>query len=304
MLMLGKKLVSPLCMPYAGFEKATNCVLEIPQNIKLELSNNVLTAKAGCIFVLGGNTYSTTTNSSDLTLNIPTTQGRYVISPVGNYRLIAEKIERWGSGDTLPAQGTGTALRFFKTDERTFYNRGGGIDTEWGSSSVDYPICIIDVDSNGVASFAKDSNGNDIIFNGAGFIGHHAFVYPDVKFLSPNGFDLNGNYLNINVTTNTFVIAEMLANPFNALVLGNGQVTRRKNLGNFKSLADLPQNVTQHDLAYINDDNIIVRYNGTKWVKETGCVIFVDYNYNGTTVTDFAIKQPLTKYRWVVKLIP
>lgn len=303
MLMLGRKPVSPLCMPYAGIEKATNCILEIPQNIKLELNNNVLTAKAGCIFVLGGSTYSTTTNSSNLTLNIPTTQGRYVISPVGNYNLIAVDINQWGSGDTLPAQGTGTALRFFKTDERTFYVRGT-VEAEWNSSSVCYPICLIDVDSNGVASFAKDSNGNDMIFNGAGFIGHHAFVYPGVKFLSPNGFDLNGNYLNINVTTNTFVIAEMLANPFNVLLIGNGSVVRRKYLGKFKSLADLPQNVTQHDLAYINDDNIIVRYDGTKWVKETGYAIFVDYNYNGTTVTDFAIQQPLTKYRWVVKLIP
>ena len=54
MLMLGRKPVSPLCMPYAGFEKATNCILEIPQNIKMTLENNVLTLKAGSIITLTG----------------------------------------------------------------------------------------------------------------------------------------------------------------------------------------------------------------------------------------------------------
>ena len=49
--MLGRKPVSPLCMPYAGFEKATNCLLEVPQNLKLEFSNGALTVKAESVLV-------------------------------------------------------------------------------------------------------------------------------------------------------------------------------------------------------------------------------------------------------------
>lgn len=251
----------------------SNCILEIPQNIKLELSNNVLTAKAGCIFVLGGSTYSTTTNSSNLTLNIPTTQGRYVISPVGNYNLIAVDINKWGSGDTLPAQGTGTALRFFKTDERTFYSRGA-VETEWGSSSVCYPICLIDVDSNGVASFVKFSDGRYCIFNGIGFIGQTKYILPNVKVLESIGKNVDGTLKSREYITDSL-----------QLVTQGGTINRRMFL-NHNTLQ-----ITASEWYYDEETNLWYEANGNPFV--TGVSFLGNCFTTNDVVTDFTISQPI-----------
>lgn len=265
----------------------SNCILDIPQNIKLTLENNVLTLKSGSIITLAGSTYTTVTTVQDNTLTIPTND-TWVVFPRSNGASIGNyvRLNRIGSGSTVPVDDTNYQCFFNTTDKKIYlYNNA------WAEWNVGYPICVINVE-NGNMSFAKDFNGNDMIFNGAGFIGHHAFTNIQVKELASDGYNEDGTLKNINVTTNTFVIAEMLANPFNALLLGNGSVTRRKYLGEFRNYSDVPGPIASLDVAYIINDNILARYDGTKWVKETGCAIFVDYNYNGTTVTDFTIRQP------------
>lgn len=81
MLMLGRKQVSPGYFPFKTIESATNCILEIPQNIKMTLENNVLTLKAGSILSRTGDTYSTITTTVDKTYTLPTntSNGRYYV---------------------------------------------------------------------------------------------------------------------------------------------------------------------------------------------------------------------------------
>lgn len=298
MLMLGRKPVSPLCMPYAGFEKANNCILEIPQNIKCEINGSILTLKSKSTLVLGnGSTYTTLTTTSDLTRNIPSVsrKQRHIVW-YKNGVLDSLDITYATSGSSAPTSFlAGVYALWLNPDDETikFTNNAG---STWNTNNS-YPIGIIDIDVDGVASFAKDSNGNDMIFNGAGFIGHHAFVYPDVKVLRPNGFNIDGSFRNINTTLKSLLIFEMTSIT-NAITI-NG--TKTGSTRQYYEVDNLDTSLG--GFQYVKSENIDYFWNGVEYVKRYETKV-IDFNITGTTVTDFAIQQPLTKYRWVVKLIP
>lgn len=299
MLMLGKKPVSPLCMPYAGIEKATNCLLEVPQNLKLELNGNVLTIKKGSVGVVCTSTYTTVTVANDVTLTLSQADGTYVIFLIGSGSgLVATPINKVSSGSSLPETGLNGDRFFNTTDTHMYYHN----EAEWLASILCYPVCLIQITS-GVASFVKDSNGNDMIFNGACFVGHHAVVYPNVKGLGGSGIT------SISLTNTSVTIIELTTNGNSCFLYQNFVIGPRNYLGEFDSISDIDTTGQAGiKLAYLKSKNYIIWNNtGSTWTPQTGnnthCLL-LQYSYSGGVVTDFAIQQPLTKYRWVVKLIP
>lgn len=313
MLMLGKKPVSPLCMPYAGFEKATNCILEIPQNIKMTLENNVLTLKAGSIITLTGSTYATLTtnvdgsitlgNGSDNSFYIIMTGNPNAVTPAAIYPV---NLSSSGDSNGFPTKNLTNVTTYYNTDDKIWY-RYDPTTTLWSAQSK-YPLGIIERKNN-IWSFAKDSNGNDMIFNGAGFVGHHAFIYPGVKALIPNGFNEDGSYKTIEATTNSLSIHEM--------VLGTGAygdgsryfaISTSGNITGWDgyTIREKDEDFTNDNWLrqYIKESNKTYTWIGSEkqQMYETP---FINYkcDINGL-VTKFDVSQPLTKYRWVVKLIP
>lgn len=164
----------------------SNCILEIPQKIKLEISGTTITIKSGSEIVLSGSsTYTTSTISTDITGDFSTwANGEYLLAFYNN-NLTAYLKTQTGSGDSLPADGS-TYNKFYLTTDYSIYT--------WGSSSwtkqtgASYPLCLFIKDSSGL-HFVKDSNSHDMIFNGFGFIGNSVFAFPNVKVLLPNGKD-------------------------------------------------------------------------------------------------------------------
>lgn len=305
MLMLGRKPVSPLCMPYAGFEKATNCILEIPQNLKIEIDSSLgVVIKAGSVVTLDGSTYSTYTTTTDKSQRNPG-RGRRVLflQETGAYNITAWNIENVVSGATDSLAGQIYHLWFDTTNKEIKAYTTDGNTVAYRCS---YPLCIVDVDADNNISFAKDSNGNDMIFNGMGFVGHHAVIYPNVKALAPDGFNEDGSLKSSKLTNNALRIVEMITNTPAAgyekiLQMGNTDVYNAINYREVESYNDL--GTQNYSIQYVKKDNIIYYYNGATY--ETRIILkILSYNYDGTTVTDFTIQQPLTKYRWVVKLIP
>lgn len=313
MLMLGRKPVSPLCMPYAGFEKATNCVLDIPQNLKLEYNNGVVTLKTGSVIVLTGDTYSTITTTQDVTWSSSAQANTKQYLFITKYGFAGglygrSNLNKADSGPNLPADGS-TYLTFFNTTDKIIYQWNPD-NSEWESTTLCYPLGIIEIGENGnITGFAKDSNGNDMIFNGAGFIGHHAFIYPGIKALIPNGFNSDGSYKTIEATTNSLSIHEMVlgtgaygdgsryfAISTSGNITGWGGYTIREKDEDFTNDNWLRQ--------YIKESNKTYTWTGSEkqQMYETP---FINYkcDTNGL-VTKFDVSQPLTRYRWVVKLIP
>ena len=261
----------------------SNCILEIPQLLKLELSGNVITHKAGSVQTQCGDTYATYTVTQDrsTTISDSLADGLYYVNPSNNGTLTVTAQGKFGSGDTLPADGS-TYERFFLTTDKKMYHYGSGT---WGVSGLNYPVCMIKMTS-GVASFAKDSNGNDMIFNGAGFVGHHGFVYPGVKALQPRGFNSDGSMNSFDTTTNALQIVA-LTNNTNFLTLASNNISQSR--ANYRVVKEKDSIIS---CQYVTSENLFYFYTGSVYALryETPFIFFA---YNGTTVTDFTINQPV-----------
>ena len=142
------------------YSNITNCVVEIPQDIKLELAYGTLTLKAGSKCYLKTDTATPSiTIASDLT-TMQTTDGTYF------------------------AIYDGSALTTVLT---TAY------DYSTLPSAYSLPLAIVTVLNNAISSI-------DQVFNGFGFIGSHVFALPGLKCLIPNGLNTDGTLNNIFVS--------------------------------------------------------------------------------------------------------
>ena len=173
------------------YKNITNCITEIPQNIKLELNDGTLTLKSGSIVTAPDGTQLQVT--ADKTLSGLTGTYKLFVYPnktnasIGNYSVVS----RTGSGATLPADATNYS-HFFNTTDNKMY--GWNWDTsQWVESNVCFPICIISLESDVITSI-------DQVFNGFGYIGSTMFVLPGVKGLAPNGRNTDGTLNNTEIT--------------------------------------------------------------------------------------------------------
>lgn len=174
----------------------SNCITEIPQDIKLELNNGTLTLKAGSkVYVPNGaDVFNTITVSEDKTA----TNGwgsanvEQLVFLRGNSLLIFPK-QYCFSGTTAPTS-------FFSSNYATWYDTTNNVvkfTTNAGStweSDISLPVGII-----------KETTGDVIsnivqIFNGFGYVGSTVFVLPNVKYLVPNGRNADGTLNNTAVT--------------------------------------------------------------------------------------------------------
>ena len=264
----------------------SNCILEIPQNLKLTLENNVLTLKAGSVLVNSGTTYSTriTTEDYSLTTSSSWQEGRYVIINYGSSWFRGCLIQNTCSGSTDTLSSEPTHIWFDTTTQEVKSFQVGASNY----TVFPYPICLIDV-VDGVASFAKDSAGHDMIFNGAGFIGHHTFAYPGIKALLPNEFNNDGSLNSLNFISNKLTIFELNTSN-NALVCNRFSTNFYLNrVGiDLNHADDIQDTWIWH---YIKTSNKFFRIANNNLQEERIC-LFVKYTYNGTIVTDFTICQP------------
>lgn len=281
----------------------SNCILEIPQNIKLTLENNVLTLKSGSVLTLTGSTYATVTTTADQTHTVPNTldDGRYyIMSSNGGFWQPSAEVEYSisndyttsrgvASGSSLPVSGARHSLFYNTTDNKIYmYSiNTSSWEDRTTSNSACYPLCIIEMNS-GVASFAKDSNGNDMIFNGFGYIGSTVFALPGVKGLIPDGRNEDGSLKNTEYT-NTIIQTHT----------DTGMATQYICIGIerdfYRPYYEQESQPNTSGLWYNPITNLLKRStdNGVTWVnrREFYCVIYS--TDSSGKVTSFTIRQPV-----------
>lgn len=269
----------------------SNCILEIPQNLKLSIVNNVVTLDIGSIVTLFGNTYSTYTTTTTKTWTTPNTNGRYMLFATvsADEYIYSALASRTFSGTTYPDSPSFGDI-FFDTSDKSIHR----YTTQWVNWGVGYPIAIADI-TNGVVSFAKDSNGNDMIFNGMGFIGHHIFCYPNVRYLCGNGLE-NGKLLSYDNTVASLTITEMdsglISGDWFKAIIMRGNNNTNSGTAKFRvceKYSDLLQNSAR--LQYVEEDNICYVYSSSGYTSQPR-IYLCTYEYDGTTVTKFDIRQP------------
>lgn len=316
MLMLGKKLVSPLCMPYAGIEKATNCLLEVPQKLNMSINDNIFTIKAGSTIVLYGETYTTYTLTQDTVVDYSSVlpiigDGIYYIFANVNGGVNTSSwinINHCFSGTPLPdVSGYSNGDIFFETTEKKrWYNNNG----EWIILNGSYPLGFFNV-KNHQLSFAKDDNGNDIIFNDFSIIGHHYIGYPNNNLaLGCDGFNTDGSYKTTHIHRGSLLIFELpktnvsyILHP-NGTLFGGGYDPNSQSP--YEEVNELPTTYVAANI-YVKDENQIYRWSDSlkDYHIENNSLYYGYINLSSDGIfRSMAIQPPLTKYRWVVKLIP
>lgn len=176
--------------------KITNCITEIPQDIKLELNNGTLTVKAGSkVYVPNGFEADGTTPKfdvkiieSDITADPPYADEPFFIYYVDNAVVPVPS--------SLSVSGTSNTII---DDLSCWYDTTNNIikltfGSEVGYSGMSLPLTIINVTSNG------DWTSIDQVFNGFGYIGSTVFALPGVKGLIPNGRNADGSLKSIEFT--------------------------------------------------------------------------------------------------------
>ena len=187
----------------------TNCILEIPQRINLELNNGTLTLKAGSeVIVPNGfeadgvtKKFDYVTILQDEILNaLPWEIGEFfVVHGFSANALIISFV----SSDIAPQPINGHW--WYDTGSNKIKTADG---TSWSEAGCSLPIGIVN-SSDGASVTSVDQ-----VFNGIGYIGSTVWVDKGVKGLIPSGRNEDETLKNIEFTTNK-VITRTFANTVN-----------------------------------------------------------------------------------------
>lgn len=167
----------------------TNCITEIPQDIKLELNDGTLTLKAGSVITFPDGTQYKTTADVSITKNNNTPCFVFY----KNNTLFIWEVSGATSGTTAPT-GTGT---WYDTANRNIKRYVSGSMTVDGLS---FPIAIVGFSGSYITSI-------DQVFNGFGYIGSTVFALPGVKCLIPDGRNADGSLKNFKAEISTVKIS-------------------------------------------------------------------------------------------------
>ena len=173
--------------------KITNCITEIPQDIKLELKDGTLTLKAGSkVYVPNGvGVFDEVMISSDLS-----TTGFHD----GQIMIFAQCSSLSSTSiNAITEVLVSNAKSGTSPEVSLYYNTSLNMIYRYTSSSAydlrfALPIAICTRTSGKITSI-------DQVFNGFGYIGSTVFVLPGVKGLIPNGRNADGSLKNTEFTT-------------------------------------------------------------------------------------------------------
>lgn len=205
---------------YLTTSQITNCLLEVPQNIKVELNNGVLTLKAGSKVIVpnGIGVFDEVVISANRTIT-NTSNDTYLVSvnSNGTSLLLSRLKNQTGSGTSTPISGYWTYYN--TTDNKVYRINDGAV-----AYQLSFPIAIVTVSNGAISSI-------DQVFNGFGYIGNTIFCDKGVKGLIPNGRNEDGTLNNIEFTT-----SNVLTQTRNISGIDKPLILRQDQFSNFGTL--------------------------------------------------------------------
>lgn len=168
----------------------TNCLTEIPQDIKVELSNGTLTLKAGSkVYVPNGvGKFDVVTIQKDVGGTRRSRGQEFLLSDENAAAAFWGKLY---SGDSKPV-ASGSYVWYDTANNVIKATLDGG--ASWLSEKFSLPLGIYTADGTRITSI-------DQVFNGFGYIGNTIFALPGIKGRVPNGFSTDGKPNSIELTT-------------------------------------------------------------------------------------------------------
>lgn len=183
----------------------TNCLTEIPQDIKLELNNGTLTLKAGSkVYIPNGFEQDGTTKKFNTYIFASDTvfasyvNSRRALFLTSTQELAGQSVDlEFFSGTTAPT-GYTYMVWYDTTNNLVKYTTDSG--STWVSGNS-FPFAIVSGDNS-----TSTWTSIDQVFNGFGYIGSVGFVLPGVQGLIPNGRKENGALNNITFSVNNVIL--------------------------------------------------------------------------------------------------
>ena len=179
----------------------TNCITEIPQDIKLELKDGVLTLKAGSkVYVPNGfEADGTTPKFDEVVIESDYSQKSTYNASCLCFCNLEGGLANHGSnisfsGNTQPTSGQ----VWYNTATNKILTSSDNGQT-WIERRYTLPIASTTATTNGFTSI-------DQTFNGFGYIGSTVYVLPNVKGLIPNGRNEDRTLKSVEVTTTKVII--------------------------------------------------------------------------------------------------
>ena len=171
----------------------TNCITEIPQDIKLEIVDGAVVLKAGSKGYRpnGAGVFNQITASTDIS-KTTSTDCVYMVVSWGLSSLELVNINSFFSGATQPVNPPKNSVWYDTTNNVIKETYDGG--ATWGGTLL-FPLGIVTVSNGKVSSI-------DQVFNGFGYVGSTIFALPGVKGLIPNGRNEDGTLKNIEFVSN------------------------------------------------------------------------------------------------------
>ena len=261
--------------------KITNCITEIPQDIKLELNNGTLTLKKGSkVYVPNGvGKFDEVIVSSDKVISVAINESYIVAVNPGDLSIQLSALSSTGSGTSTP---TTSGAMYYNTNDNKVYR----IASSGGAYEVSLPIAIIS--GSGVISSI------DQVFNGFGYIGSTVFALPGVKGLIPDGRNADGSLRNKEVVLDRVYIAQTSES--------YGQKGIAINGSGIESIANWAETKLETDgkalaktspwmRVFCYDTNKVFVYTGSGFLNQiTGFVGL--YSATATGITSFTPKLP------------
>lgn len=237
----------------------TNCITAIPQDIKLELVDGVMTLKAGSK-VYKANGESITISEDLVAAQGGTNTGAFAFYRSDNNTVYTVIASQTFSGATAPESPV-TTTTWLDTKAKDVKVYDG---TQW-VGGVSLPLCIFDNQDGKVTAVGQ-------IFNGFGYIGSTAFILPGVKGLAPDGRNEDGSLKNFEMQVHGLYFRSITwdCSKGQELFLGyigamNSGFVSSGNLWRYFEQSTEPSSPKKYDVWYNPDANIIKRYLEDGW---------------------------------------
>lgn len=238
----------------------TNCITAIPQDIKLELVDGVMTLKAGSK-VYKANGESVMISGDLVASQAGTNSGAFALYRSDNNTVYTLTVDNMFSGNTAPESPV-TTTTWLDTEAKDVKVYDG---TQW-VGGVSLPLCIFDNQDGKVTSVGQ-------IFNGFGYIGSTAFILPGVKGLAPYGRNEDGSLKNFEMQVHGLCFRSITwdCSKGQELFLGydigtmNAKFVSSGNLWRYFEQSTEPSSPKKYDIWYNPDANIIKRYLEDGW---------------------------------------
>ena len=228
-----------------NYDNITNCITEIPQDIKLELNNGTLTLKAGSkVYVPNGaGVFDEVTIANDIS-NSGNAEKSFVITN-GSILVWTSNIS---SGGTAPANPSNGQI-WYDTTNNVVKRYSTGSSTWVGGFSL--PVALLNPNATTSTTITEKQ-----VFNGFGYIGSTVFALPGVKGLISDGRNADGTLKNINMTVQSVLTKAILSNTGWHYITINTTGTNFDFATNYYTGTELPSGATNYSRFYNTAENL------------------------------------------------